>query len=237
MPKADGEKMMAEYIAFTEGIKKSGHYIGGDALQPTHTATTVRVRQGKVSTTDGPFAETKEQLGGFYLIDAKDLNDAIQVASKIPSAQDGLGRSRPIVRSSANQSRCPMAHAARADRRDLSIRFAPRARDAHPPARRLRSAPKRRCTTRSRPRSTRGRATAFPANPRAWLVSTGRFKAIDRLRRRARFDAAVDEIARSDRSSGAAGASTTRTTRSTTIVCASSSPAAIPRSLPTRASR
>ena len=56
---------MGEYFAFTEGIKKSGHYIGGEALQPVHTATTVRVRNGKVSTTDGPFAETKEQLGGY----------------------------------------------------------------------------------------------------------------------------------------------------------------------------
>ena len=89
MPRPDGEKMMAEYADFTEAIKKSGHYKGGDALQPTTTATTVRVRQNKVSTTDGPFAETKEQLGGFYMIDAKDLNDAISVASRIPGARTG----------------------------------------------------------------------------------------------------------------------------------------------------
>src|SRR2546423_11812281 len=96
MPKPDGEKMMAEYYEFTEGIKKSGHYKGGDALQPSTTATTVRVRQGKVSTTDGPFAETKEQLGGFYMIEARGLNDAIQVASRIPGAKRGPAELRPV---------------------------------------------------------------------------------------------------------------------------------------------
>jgi hypothetical protein len=70
--------------------------LGGNALQPTHTATTVRVRNGKVSTTDGPFAETREQLGGYYLLEAKDLNEAIQVASKIPGA-DGSIEVRPIM--------------------------------------------------------------------------------------------------------------------------------------------
>jgi hypothetical protein len=96
MPKDKADSMMGEYFAFTEGIKHSGHYIGGEALQPVHTATTVRLRNGKVSTTDGPFAETKEQLGGYYLIDAKDLNDAIQVASRIPSAKLGSIEVRPI---------------------------------------------------------------------------------------------------------------------------------------------
>jgi hypothetical protein len=96
MSKSEGEAFMGEYFAFTEGIKKSGHHLGGEALQPVQTATTVRVRNGKVSTTDGPFAETKEQLGGFYLIKARDLNDAIQVASKIPSARLGSVEVRPI---------------------------------------------------------------------------------------------------------------------------------------------
>ena len=96
MAKAELDAFMGEYFAFTEGIKKSGHYISGEALKPVHTATTVRSRGGKVSTTDGPFAETKEQLGGFYLIDAKDLNDAIQVASKIPSAKTGSVEVRPL---------------------------------------------------------------------------------------------------------------------------------------------
>jgi hypothetical protein len=96
MPKEQADAMMGEYFSFTEGIKKSGHYVGGEALQPIQTATTVRVRNGKVSATDGPFAETKEQLGGYYLIDAKDLNDAIQVASRIPSARLGSIEVRPI---------------------------------------------------------------------------------------------------------------------------------------------
>jgi hypothetical protein len=97
MPKTEADAMMGEYFAFTEGVKKSGHYIGGEALQPTPSATTVRVRNGKISSTDGPFAETKEQLGGYYLINARDLNDAIQVASKIPSAKFGSIEVRPIM--------------------------------------------------------------------------------------------------------------------------------------------
>ena len=96
MPKEQLDSMMGEYGAFTEAIKKGGQYIGGEALQPTQNATTVRVRQGKISTTDGPFAETKEQLGGFYLINAADLNEAIQLASRIPSARTGSIEVRPI---------------------------------------------------------------------------------------------------------------------------------------------
>jgi hypothetical protein len=96
-PQAELEGIMGEYFAFTEGIRSNGKLVAGEALQPTETATTVRVRNGKISTTDGPFAETKEQLGGFYLIDAKDLNDAIQVASKIPSARDGAIEVRPVI--------------------------------------------------------------------------------------------------------------------------------------------
>jgi hypothetical protein len=97
MSKSEGEAFMGEYFGFTDGIKKSGHYLGGEALQPVQTATTVRVRNGKVSTTDGPFAETQEQLGGYYLIEAKDLNDAIQVAAKIPSSRIGSIEVRPIM--------------------------------------------------------------------------------------------------------------------------------------------
>jgi len=94
--KADMEKGMAEYNAFTENIKKNGNYVGGEALQPTTTAKSVRVRNGKISTTDGPYVETKEQLGGYYLITAKDLNDAVQVASRIPGAKNGTVEVRPI---------------------------------------------------------------------------------------------------------------------------------------------
>ena len=92
----DQAAMMKEYGDFTQGIVKSGHMRAGDALQPTTTATTVRVREGKTLSTDGPFAETKEQLGGYYLIEAKDLNDAIQVAGKIPAAKTGSVEVRPI---------------------------------------------------------------------------------------------------------------------------------------------
>ncbi|MGQ0704088.1 MAG: YciI family protein [Gemmatimonadales bacterium] len=97
IPEAQANQIMGEYFAFTDSVQKSGHYVAGEALQPTHTATTVRVRNGKVSTTDGPFAETKEQLGGYYLIEARDLNDAIQVASRIPGARMGSVEVRPIV--------------------------------------------------------------------------------------------------------------------------------------------
>lgn len=79
----------AECLAFGEKIESSGHRLGGEALQPVDTAATVRVRNGKVSVTDGPFAETKEQLAGFYLIDAADQDEAIEVASQIPPARVG----------------------------------------------------------------------------------------------------------------------------------------------------
>ena len=97
MPKEESDAIMGEYFAFTDGIRQSGHYIAGEALQPTFTATTIRIRNGQLSTTDGPFAETKEQLGGFYMIEARDLNDAIQVASKIPAVRMGSIEIRPIV--------------------------------------------------------------------------------------------------------------------------------------------
>ena len=97
MNKEDAGKMMGEYQAFTADITGSGHYLGGNGLQATATATTVRVRNGSVSTTDGPFAETKEQLGGYYLIEARDLNDAIQVAARIPAESTGSIEVRPIM--------------------------------------------------------------------------------------------------------------------------------------------
>jgi hypothetical protein len=105
VPPAESEAIMNEYFQFTDDIRKKGKYIAGEALQPTASSTTVRVRNGKVSTTDGPFAETKEQLGGFYLIEAIDLNDAIQVASRIPSARFGSIEIRPVVDFSAEQAK------------------------------------------------------------------------------------------------------------------------------------
>ena len=97
MSKEEGDKFMGDYFAFTDGIKKSGQHVASEALQPVNTATTIRMRNGKLSTTDGPFAETKEQLGGFYLVEAKDLNEAIQIASKIPSVQTGSIEIRPVI--------------------------------------------------------------------------------------------------------------------------------------------
>ncbi len=90
------DKGIAECRAFFEAIQQSGHLLGRNTLQPTHTATTVRVREGKTFTTDGPFAETKEQLGGYFLIEARDLNEAIQVASRFPGARWGCIEVRPL---------------------------------------------------------------------------------------------------------------------------------------------
>ena len=93
----DAANHFKEYERFTEWVKANGHFIGGNRLTPAATATTVRVRNGKVMTTDGPFAETKEQVGGYYLIEARDLNEAIQIAAKIPGAQRGCVEVRPIA--------------------------------------------------------------------------------------------------------------------------------------------
>jgi hypothetical protein len=91
MPKTEADAMMGEYFAFTEGIKKSGNHLGGEALQPTQTATTVRVRQGKISSTDGPFAETKEQLLGFWVVECASLDEALETARDLARANPGTG--------------------------------------------------------------------------------------------------------------------------------------------------
>jgi hypothetical protein len=88
--------MLDEYGAFTEFIRQNGNFVGGERLQRTSTATTVRVRDGRTLTTDGPFAETKEQLGGYYLIDAKDIDEAIAIAARIPGARYGSVEVRPV---------------------------------------------------------------------------------------------------------------------------------------------
>lgn len=97
MPEPEKMAMFADYGVLTESITKSGHYIGGDPLTPTSTATTVRVRKGKTQTTHGPFAETREQLGGYYKVEAKDLDDAIAIAARIPGAKYGSIEVRPIM--------------------------------------------------------------------------------------------------------------------------------------------
>ena len=96
MSKSECVAVMEETMAYCEALKKSGHLIAVEQLEPVQTAMTVRARNGKLSVTDGPFAETKEQVGGFFLIDARDLNEAIQVASKFPSARFGSLEVRPV---------------------------------------------------------------------------------------------------------------------------------------------
>ena len=85
------------YGAFTQELQDSGSMVAGDALEPTDTATTVRVQNDEVLTTDGPFAETKEQLGGFYLVEAKDLDEAIEIAARIPDVRRGSIEVRPVM--------------------------------------------------------------------------------------------------------------------------------------------
>jgi hypothetical protein len=97
MDAAGRQKVSEEYGAFTQSIIQSGHFKAGDGLQPSTTATTVRVRDGKTLTTDGPFAETREQLGGYYLVEAKDLDAAIGIAARIPNARDGSIEVRPVM--------------------------------------------------------------------------------------------------------------------------------------------
>jgi len=97
MPPSERGGYFAEYGKFTEDIRKSGNFQAGAPLQPTSTATTVRVRGGKQLTTDGPFAETREQLGGYYLVEAKDLDEAIGIAARIPSARIGSIEVRPVM--------------------------------------------------------------------------------------------------------------------------------------------
>ena len=92
-----GQAQFQEYMAFTKDIVDRGIYQSGEALQPTATATTVRVRDGETLTTDGPFAETKEQLGGFYLVEAKDLDEAIEIAARIPDVRRGSIEVRPVM--------------------------------------------------------------------------------------------------------------------------------------------
>ena len=95
--------VMEEYNAYSQMLRDKGHYVAGEALQPTATATTVRIRDGQTLTTDGPFAETKEALGGFYLIEAADLDEALRLGSACPGAKWGSIEVRPIVDFSSGQ--------------------------------------------------------------------------------------------------------------------------------------
>jgi hypothetical protein len=97
MSEQEKGQLYHEYMTFTDQIKKSGHHLAGDPLQPIATATTVRVRNGKPTTTDGPFAETREQLGGYYMIKAENLDEARGIAARIPSARFGSIEVRPVM--------------------------------------------------------------------------------------------------------------------------------------------
>jgi len=97
LSEAERQQIYGEYGQFSQQVKSSGHYVSGSQLQPTSAATSVRVRNGKRLLTDGPFAETREQLGGYYLVEAKDLDEAISLAEKIPSARFGTIEVRPLV--------------------------------------------------------------------------------------------------------------------------------------------
>lgn len=97
MPDADAERHYQDYAEFTAAIRDSGHFVDCNRLLPPAAATTIRVRSGKISVTDGPWVETKEQLGGYYVIEARDLNEAIRVASRIPGAWIGCVEIRPIA--------------------------------------------------------------------------------------------------------------------------------------------
>lgn len=97
MPEEDAARHFQEYAEFTDAIKESGHFVAGNRLEPAASAVTLRVRDGERVVTDGPFAETKEQFGGYYLIEAKDLEEALEVASRIPGARLGCVEVRPIA--------------------------------------------------------------------------------------------------------------------------------------------
>jgi hypothetical protein len=97
LPAREYNGLVDAVLAYREELREGGHYVASSPLQPVHTATTIRVRNGRMTVSDGPFAETTEQLGGFYLIDARDLNDAIRIAAKMPSAGLGAIEVRPLM--------------------------------------------------------------------------------------------------------------------------------------------
>ena len=97
LSEAERQQIFGEYMQLTQQIRSSGHHLAGAPLQPTSTARSVRVREGKRLVTDGPFAETREQLGGYYLVEAKNLDEAIGIAARIPSARLGTIEVRPVM--------------------------------------------------------------------------------------------------------------------------------------------
>ena len=173
--------MTAEYMAFGAEMGARGVTLGGERLRPTSTATTVEVRNGEVLTTDGPFAETKEQIGGYYLVDCKDLDEAIEVAAKIPGARHGKIEVRPIWESTLSDT----AEHAAAER---AVAGAFRDEWGRIVATVIRTTGDwdlaEECAQDAFARALeRWPVDGVPRNPGAWLTTTARNRAIDRLRR------------------------------------------------------
>ena len=171
-------------------------------LQGNETATTVRVRDGKTTTTDGPFAETKEHLGGYYIVDVKDLDRALELAAQIPDARTGAIEVRPVLEIARRAVRRRVA--GHGDRRRRAIAGLPRGvgpgpGHADPRPRRLRPRRGRAAGGASSRRSSAGPSTACPTRPGAWLLTAARRKAIDRIRREAKRDASSEPRARAAR--------------------------------------
>ena len=205
MDAAARQKMTAEYGAFTQSIIQSGNFKAGDGLQPTTTATTVRVRDGKTLTTDGPFAETREQLGGYYLVEAKDLDAALAIAARIPGAKAGSIEVRPIMvydltakPSFRDRLRSPgMTGNATHDPAEIEKIFRDEAGRALATLIRLVGdfdLAEDALQDAFAVALERWPAADPPSNPRAWLVNVGRNKAIDRVRRNIAFRGKQQEL-------------------------------------------
>ena len=237
---AEAEQVMADYWAYEKAVADAGVQQAGEALQGTETATTVRVKDGERVVTDGPFAETREVLGGFYLIDVPDLDAAIDWAARCPGAKYGTMEVRPIMEFDAP----PRSELSRCERASGRRRPSPR------PASRSRPSSGRNGAGCS-PRSSRqfgdldlaeevasdavavgagsaGRSTACPTRPAAWLLTTARRRAVDRLRRDRKYAArlALLQVEADRAAAPPSHRPATATTTCRTSGCSCSSPAA-----------
>ena len=176
--------MSAAYAAYSEAMGKAGVVLGGNRLRPTAEATTVRVKGGKTEVLDGPYADTKEQLGGYYLIDVPDLDAALSWAARCPSAVERHDRGPPDLADAVDAVTAARRRRRRAppkrSRAAATASWSPFSRRARATSRRRRT----RCPTPSRPRSPTGRRAAFRDSPEAWLLAVARRKTIDAARRR-----------------------------------------------------
>ena len=198
--------MMAAYEAFSREVKQAGVFLGGEGLQPTATATTVRVRDGEPLLTDGPFAETREQLGGFYLLECADLDEAIALGgARSPAPRRARVEVRPVMdyeapgAEAAGQRRGGARLSASRTTWTACSGASRRRRSRRSPARSATStAPRRPSRTPTRPRSSAGRATACPRTRRRGSSPSARNRALDRIRAERRSAARAEEVARLD---------------------------------------